>query len=110
MRHLAALLCISMLLAAISACATRPEVVTVQQAFTRCPRPAAPELPALEVGTLPTFDVPVDDQVYVIDITQPAVLTVQIGGRAFLAAQAAFKWLRVCGPTRPSTSRRWRVW
>lgn len=48
MRHLAALLCISMLLAAISACATRPEVVTVQQAFTLCPRPAAPELPALD--------------------------------------------------------------
>ncbi len=50
MRHLAALLCISMLLAAISACAPRPEVVTVQQAFTRCPRPAAPELPALDPG------------------------------------------------------------
>ena len=48
MRRAAKLLCISMLLAAISACATRPEGVTVQHAFTRCPRPATPELPALD--------------------------------------------------------------
>lgn len=48
MRRAAKLLCISMLLAAISACATRPEGVTVQHVFTRCPRPAAPELPALD--------------------------------------------------------------
>lgn len=47
MRHLAVLLCISTLLA-ISACASRPGTVTVQHAFTRCPRPAAPELPVLD--------------------------------------------------------------
>ena len=47
MRRAAKLLCISML-ALISGCAAAPTTVTVQHQFTRCPRPVAPELPALD--------------------------------------------------------------
>lgn len=49
---------------------------------------ALKELPLLEVGTLPTFDMPVDDHVYVIQIRQPAVRTIEVGGRTLLAAMA----------------------
>ena len=49
MRRAALLLIISMA-AVSSACAPTPAPVTVHQAYTRCPRPAAPELPAIDPG------------------------------------------------------------
>ena len=49
MRRAALPLIISMA-AAGSACAPTPAPVTVHQAYTRCPRPAAPELPAIDPG------------------------------------------------------------
>ena len=48
MRRVAALLIISIALAASSGCAGKPSVITVHQAYTRCPRPTAPELPTLD--------------------------------------------------------------
>ncbi len=48
MPRAAALLCISMLLVAISGCAATPAPVVVRHGYTRCPRPALPELPALD--------------------------------------------------------------
>jgi len=48
MRRVVKLLCILTVLAAISGCAGKSATVTVQHAFTRCPRPKAPELPRLD--------------------------------------------------------------
>lgn len=48
MRHLAVLLSILTVLAAISGCAVKPAGITVQHAVTRCPRPARPELPTVD--------------------------------------------------------------
>jgi len=47
MRHRAVLLCILMALAG-SGCAATSAPVTVQRAFTRCPRPAMPDLSTLD--------------------------------------------------------------
>lgn len=49
MRRAAALLIISMAVVG-SGCAPTSAPVTVHQAYTRCPRPAAPELPAIDPG------------------------------------------------------------
>ena len=46
MKRVVALLLISM--AVGSGCAARPGTITVQQTYTRCPRPAAPVLPSLD--------------------------------------------------------------
>ena len=47
MRRVAALLIILTVLAG-SGCTPAPAAITVQQAYTRCPRPPALELPALD--------------------------------------------------------------
>lgn len=48
MRRVAALLIILTALAG-SGCTPAPAAITVHQTYTRCPRPTAPELPALDL-------------------------------------------------------------
>lgn len=50
MRRAAKLLCILIAVLLNSGCAARPAPVVVQHQFTRCPRPAMPELPELDPG------------------------------------------------------------
>ena len=48
MRRVARLLIISIVVAAISGCAAASAPIVVQHGFSRCPRPALPELPELD--------------------------------------------------------------